>query len=79
MREEILYHQFTNIEKAVANMSSTLIQLKKEHPEIIEARFHEHIVNGIKQVLAMAENLEAAFKDNYSAGLTPGKMDGSGN
>jgi hypothetical protein len=71
MKPDVLDFALSRIENELADMCAQIMRIKKEPYERIEAHFHGKVVNGIKQIVALAENVEAAFKDNYSAGLKP--------
>lgn len=56
---EMMKAELTGIILAIDKLSDTMYLLSKKSGEVIEAKFHDEVTNGLKQLVAMAENIEA--------------------
>lgn len=69
MNQDIIDFTIQRLERESVNLSLALGEISKQPYEHLEARFHDKIVNQAKQIVAIAENFEAAMKDKRFAGV----------
>jgi len=69
MKEQIMWDALLKLQSAVMEFDSHLSKVRQEPFEHIEAGYHEKVVLPLRNLMAMADNLEAAMKDKYVAGL----------